>query len=48
MQSIAKQEDVPIPRPFGATGNDAQKIHASEIIRRMNFSMQKGGKTYGE
>ena len=27
-KSIAKQQDEPFSRPFGATENDAQKLHA--------------------
>ena len=27
-KSIAKTRNVPFPRPCGATGNDAQKLHA--------------------
>ena len=29
MQMHRKIRNVPFPRPYGATGNDAQKLHAS-------------------
>jgi hypothetical protein len=32
-----KPMDVPFPRPFGATGNDAQKIQASENYLTLEF-----------
>jgi len=32
MQSIAKIRNVPFPRPYGATGNDAQKLHAYAFV----------------
>jgi len=28
MQKHSKKRNVPFPRPCGATGNDAQKLHA--------------------
>ncbi|MFQ9103966.1 MAG: hypothetical protein ACLR40_08475 [Oscillospiraceae bacterium] len=32
-KSIAKIRNVPFPRPCGATGNDAQKLHAQAFAR---------------
>ncbi len=29
---ITKNENAPFPRPFGATGNDAQKLHAQRHL----------------
>ena len=31
MQKHSKIKNVPFPRPCGATGNDAQKLHAPEF-----------------
>ena len=31
-KNIAKLRNVPFPRPFGATGNDAQKLHAPAFM----------------
>ena len=31
-KSIAKQQDAPFSRPFGATENDAQKLHALWLL----------------
>ena len=31
MQKHSKTRNVPFPRPCGATGNDAQKLHASSF-----------------
>ena len=32
-KSIAKTRNVPFPRPCGATGKDAQKLHAPSFVR---------------
>jgi hypothetical protein len=32
-KSIAEIRNVPFPRPCGATGNDAQKLHAPAFAR---------------
>ncbi|MDD7537500.1 MAG: hypothetical protein PUJ93_00735, partial [Oscillospiraceae bacterium] len=31
-KSIAKKQDAPFSRPFGATENDAQKLHALWLL----------------
>ena len=32
MQKHSKKQDAPFPRPFGATENDAQKLHAHDLL----------------